>query len=55
MIIDFFSKNGVILTEMLFEEPFTSFHTEGILGLFDEKIMMKLLSILKHIGSNAVA
>jgi type I restriction enzyme R subunit len=55
MIIDYLSTNGLIDAEMLFEEPFTTFHTEGIAGLFDEKSITGLLSILRRIDANAAA
>jgi type I restriction enzyme R subunit len=55
MIIDYLSTNGIIDVDMLFEEPFTTFHTEGIAGLFDEKGITKLLSILHRIDANAAA
>ena len=55
MIIDYLTKNGVIDAEMLFEEPFTTFHTEGIAGLFDEETTTKILTILRQIDANAAA
>ena len=55
MIIDYLSKNGIIDADMLFEEPFTAFHAEGVAGLFDEKSLTKLLTILRRIDSNSAA
>lgn len=55
MIIDYLSKNGIIEAEMLFEEPFTMFHTQGIAGLFDDDSTTKIIEILNHINSNAAA
>lgn len=55
MIIDYLTKNGVIDAEMLFEEPFTTFHTEGIAGLFDEEKTTKILTILRRIDANTAA
>ena len=55
MIIDYLTKNGVIDAEMLFEEPFTTFHTEGIAGLFDEEKTTRILTILRRIDANAAA
>lgn len=55
MIIDYLSTNGLIDADMLFEEPFTTFHTEGVAGLFDEKSITGLLSILRRIDANAAA
>ena len=55
MIIDYLTKNGVIDAEMLFEEPFTTFHIEGIAGLFDEEKTTRILTILRRIDANAAA
>ena len=55
MLIDYLSKNGVIDTDMLFEEPFTKFHMEGIAGVFDKKSITELLSILRRIDANSAA
>jgi type I restriction enzyme R subunit len=55
MIIDYLSKNGIIEAEMLFEEPFTMFHTQGIAGLFDDDSTTKIIEILNYINSNAAA
>lgn len=55
MIIDYITRNGVIDAEMLYEPPFTDFHTQGISGIFDDDGAMKLISIIKQINLNAVA
>jgi type I restriction enzyme R subunit len=55
MIIDYLTTKGVIDANMLFAEPFTRFHTEGIAGLFDEEYAKKLLDIIHHINKNAAA
>lgn len=55
MIIEYLTKNGVIEAEMLFDEPFTTFHTEGIAGLFEEQYATRILAILNHINANAAA
>ena len=48
-------KKIVFDTDMLFEEPFTKFHMEGIAGVFDKKSITKLLSILHRIDANSAA
>jgi type I restriction enzyme R subunit len=55
MIIDYLSTNGIIDADMLFEEPFTTFHTQGVAGLFDENSIKGLLSVLHRIDANAAA
>lgn len=55
MIIDYLTTNGIIEAEKLFEEPFTTFHTEGIAGLFDATDAKKIITILNHISANAAA
>lgn len=55
MIIDFLTKNGVVDPGMLFESPFTQFHLEGVIGVFDEDNTHKIINILERINLNAVA
>jgi type I restriction enzyme R subunit len=55
MIIDYLTKNGIIEAEILFDEPFTAFHDQGIAGLFDEANKTKIIAILNHINANAAA
>lgn len=54
-IIDFLSTKGVIDKKMLFEVPFKNFHTEGLMGVFDEDSAKKVIQILENINHNAVA
>lgn len=55
MLIDYLTKNGIIEADMLFDEPFTKFHTQGIAGLFDDDTTIKIIAILNHINANAAA
>jgi len=55
MIIDYLTMNGIIEADMLFEEPFTKFHIQGIAGLFDTTHTIKIIEILNHINANAAA
>ncbi|MDH6343798.1 type I restriction enzyme R subunit [Parabacteroides sp. PFB2-12] len=55
MIIDYLSKKGVVDAGMLFEEPFTTFHMEGVAGVFDAESITDLLSVLRRIEANAAA
>ena len=55
MIIDYRTVEGVITPKMLFESPFTQFHTEGIYGIFGEENTKAILGILDKINHNAMA
>ena len=55
MIIDYLTVEGVITPKMLFESPFTQFHTEGIYGIFGEENTKAILGILDEINHNAIA
>lgn len=55
MLIDFLTEKGIIDPEMLFEEPFTKFHTDGIAGLFDNEYTTRILAILQRIDTNSAA
>ena len=55
MIIDYLTSKGVIERKMLFESPFTQFHTEGIYGIFGEENTKAILRILDEINHNAMA
>lgn len=39
--------HGTIQTEMLFEQPFTQIHTEGLFGVFPEEQAMNLVELIK--------
>jgi len=52
-IIDFLTKNGTIEPNMLFKAPFTNFHDQGLLGVFDDAKAGKIVNIIKAINENA--
>ncbi|OKL36691.1 DEAD/DEAH box helicase family protein [Domibacillus mangrovi] len=51
-IIEFFTKNGTLDPSLLFDEPFTTFHQEGITGLFDDGTAMKLVGLIKELNDS---
>jgi type I restriction enzyme R subunit len=50
--IEFFAKNGTLNPAMLFDEPFTGIHQEGITGLFDNDSAMKLVSAIRKLNDS---
>ena len=52
-IIDFFTKNGRLDPAMLFTEPFTSIHYEGVTGLFDKDAAAKLIDVIRRLNDSA--
>jgi len=40
---------------MLFEPPFTDINTSGIIGVFDETISEKIISLIEEINHTAEA
>lgn len=52
-IINFLTKNGTIDKSMLFEPPFTDFHQDGVIGLFDDAGATKIISIVDKVNRNA--
>ncbi|MGL5691522.1 MAG: DEAD/DEAH box helicase family protein [Bacteroidales bacterium] len=55
MIIDYLTVEGQIARNLLFESPFTQFHTEGVYGVFGEENTKMILEILDEITHNAMA
>lgn len=54
-IINFFTVKGIIEPSMLFEPPFTDINTSGIMGVFDEVISAKIISLIEEINHTADA
>ena len=52
-IIGHLTKNGTIDKTLLFEPPFTDIHDQGILGIFDDTLATKVISIIDEINGNA--
>ncbi|MBT2721460.1 DEAD/DEAH box helicase family protein [Bacillus sp. ISL-46] len=51
-VIEFFTKNGTLDPSLLFDEPFTSIHHEGITGLFDDDMAIKLVSVIRELNDS---
>ena len=53
-IIKYLSKNGTIDKSLLFQPPFTHTHDQGLIGMFDDAQVVKIISLLDRINQNAV-
>lgn len=54
-IINFLTVKGIIEPSMLFESPFTDINTNSVVGLFDDVIANKIISLIEIINHNAEA
>ena len=54
-IIGHLTVNGIIERAMLFEAPFTDIHDQGLMGVFDDAAVTKVIKIIDKINQNAVA
>ncbi|MEN5053863.1 DEAD/DEAH box helicase family protein [Sphingobacterium kitahiroshimense] len=52
-VIRYFVTNGYLDTADLMEPPFTELDDGGIIGLFDENNVVKLIGLIKQINQNA--
>jgi len=52
-IIKYLSKNGTIEKSLLFQPPFTHTHDQGLIGIFDDAQVVKIISLLDRINRNA--
>lgn len=52
-IIRYFVSNGYLETSDLVEPPFTEMDDSGLIGLFDENNVVKLISLIKQVNANA--
>ncbi|MCK5906055.1 MAG: restriction endonuclease, partial [Flavobacteriales bacterium] len=52
-IITYLTKNGTIDKTMLFEPPFTNVNDQGLLGVFDDNDVVKIISIIDNVNGNA--
>jgi type I restriction enzyme R subunit len=52
-IINYLSKNGVIDKAMLFEPPFTNLNDQGIMGIFDDEQVVRIIRIIDGVNGNA--
>ena len=53
---EFLNQNGVLEKSLLVEQPpFTTTHDEGIMGLFEENDVVKLVSIIDNVNKLSIA
>lgn len=55
MIIDHLTKNGAIAPGLLYEQPFTDFHYNGLDGLFGDEQANRLLAVIQAINESVEA
>ena len=53
-IISYLTKNGTIDKNMLFEAPFTNVHDQGLLGVFDDALAVKVIKLIDRVNQNAL-
>jgi type I restriction enzyme, R subunit len=53
-IISYLTKNGTIEEGMLFEPPFTNLHQDGLVGMFDDAVAMKVIKLIDRVNGNAL-
>jgi type I restriction enzyme, R subunit len=54
LIIKHLTVNGTIKKTLLFEAPFTDVHDQGIMGIFDDSQVTKVIKIIDQINHNAL-
>lgn len=52
-IINFFTSEGIVDPDRLFDPPFTDISSEGIMGLFDEATSTHIIDLIRGINRNA--
>ena len=53
MLIEYLTMSGVMDPGRLYEQPFTSFHYEGVDGVFESGVAGEIIDIIQQINSNA--
>ena len=53
MVIDHLTRQGTMDAGMLYEEPFTGIHYEGVEGVFEDAAVGEIISVIQAINSNA--
>lgn len=54
-IIDYLTQNGVMGIELLYEPPFTDFHSSGLDGVFNDEEANDLIEIIESFNQNLSA
>lgn len=47
--------NGRVNPEMLFEQPFKKFHSDGVAGVFSSDVSRQIIEIVRNVNDGAVA
>jgi type I restriction enzyme R subunit len=53
MVIDHLTRKGTMDAGMLYEEPFTGIHYEGVEGVFEDAVVGEIISVIRAINANA--
>jgi type I restriction enzyme R subunit len=53
-IISYLTRNGTIDKKMLFEAPFTNIHDQGLFGVFDDAVAVKVIKLIDGVNQNAL-
>ena len=53
MIIDHLTQRGVMDPGLLYEQPFTGIHYEGLDGIFPPATADEIVNILERVNTNA--
>ena len=52
-IINYFNVHGTLEKELLIKPPFTELHDDGIMGLFPDSKVTKIVSLIQSVNGNA--
>ena len=53
-IISYLTTNGTIDKKMLFESRFTNVHDQGLLGVLDDAVAVKVIKLIDKVNQNAL-
>ena len=53
MVIDHLTRKGTMDAGMLYEEPFTDIHYEGVEGVFEDAAVGEIINVIRAINTNA--
>ncbi len=53
-INSYLTSNGTIDKKMLFEAPFTNIHDQGLFGVFDDAVAIKVIKLIDGVNRNAL-
>lgn len=52
-IIDYLSKNGILEKSMLTQPPFTDYTDQGVMGVFEDTKISKIIQLIDDVNKNA--